>query len=392
MTTSPSMLNSRLGKTSILGCSILVFIFGVFGGCSGDEKKGDVSDVGDGNNNDNDDDDDDESGGSFKGSGDRTSPRSTLTQSLSNNILTSQTINISKAGQIVDKMQSGKGKGFFEEKLSAERLARRGVGPVMATARRVAALEMEKGATNSLSDPVKLEIALAAMAAKNYYLAEYLLPLLVESKLPRVKAGAHNALGVMALIADRVPEAVLYFKESLKIVENYKPAMLNLGVSALKGGDLALAKRYLGDMQNDWFVQVNMITIARLEGNNSKAGELCSKLVSKYPDHKAALFNCALFELQNKEAYAKARSYAEKATRAKHGEAAWDEKVFNLTNTIDIEESEKKRKAAQKAAQEKAKKAQKNPPNQPANPQSPAGSSPPPASSPADSAPPKSGP
>ena len=152
--------------------------------------------------------------------------------------------------------------------------------------------------------------------------------------------------------------------------------MLNLGLTALKGGDLALAKRYLGDMQNDWFVQANMITIARLEGNNSKAGELCSKVLSKEPEHKSVLYNCALFELQNKGAFDKARAYAEKATKAKNGEASWDDRLFNLPNIIDLEESEKKRKAAQKAAQEKAKKAPKPAAGQPATP--PSSSSPPP--------------
>lgn len=363
---------SRLRGIPKIGILLGIFYIVSLWGCSGDEKKGDLKDVGDDNSSGDGGDQD------FKvsDSGDRSPTRTTLTHSLSNNPLTSQTINISKASDIVDKMSSGKGKGFFEEKLSAERLARRGVGPVLGTAKKIAAIEMEKGAANSISDAVKLEVALTAVAARNFYLAEYLLPILIESKNPRIKAGASNALGVMALMADRVPEAVLYFKEALKSVENYKPAMLNLGVTALKGGDLPLAKRYLGDMQNDWFVQANMITIARLEGNNSKAGDLCSKVLSKEPDHKSVLYNCALFELQNKGSFEKARSYAEKATKAKNGEAAWDDRLFNLSNLIDLEESEKKRKAAQKAAQEKAKKAPKPAPGQPAKPQSP--SSPPP--------------
>jgi hypothetical protein len=265
-------------------------------------------------------------------------------------------------------MQSGNGKSFYEEKLSAERLARRGVAAVSLSAKKIAAYEMEKGAGNTISDAVKLEVALAAVAARNFYLAEYLLPVLIESKIPRIKAAANNALGVMALQADRVPESVLYFKESLKAVENYKPAMLNLGLAALKGGDLNVAKRYLGDLQNDWFVQSNLITISRLEGNNGRAGELCSKVLGKEPDHKPTLFNCALFELQNKGSFDKARSYAEKASKSRHGEAGWDERAFQLSNQIDMEEAVKKRKASQKAAEEKAKQAPKQPAKQPPKP------------------------
>lgn len=360
----------RLGQIFLgrSGTMIMTTLLGwLLWNCSGTDKTSHVKDVDDSDKGSEKDDDSFE----IKDTGSRNTNRITLTHSLSNNPLTSLTINVSKAGQLVENMQSGKSKGFMEEKLSAERLARKGVGPVMGTARRIAVFEMEKGATNTISDAVKLEVALAALAARNYYLAEYLLPILVESKNPRVKAGANNALGVMALLSDRVPEAVLYFKESLKAVENYKAAMLNLGVTALKGGDLALAKRYLSDMQNDWFVQANMISIARLEGNNSKAGELCSKVLSKEPDHKSVLYNCALFELQNKGSFDKARSYAEKATRAKHGETGWDDKLFNLSNLIDMEEAEKKRKAAQKAAQEKSKKTTKPPANQPAAPKSP---------------------
>lgn len=346
---------------------IMAIILAGLAGCSGDDKKSKMKEV------------TDDSGGQKSeehfelkdsdGGGNTSAARGTLTQSLSNNPLTSQTIDISKASQLVEKMQSGKGKGFYEEKLSAERLARRGVGPVTISAKKIASFEMEKGASNTISEAVKLEIALAAVAARNYYLAEFLLPVLIESKAPKIKAAANNALGVMAYQADRVPEAVLYFKEALKAVENYKPAMLNLGLAALKGGDLNVAKRYLGDLQNDWFVQSNLIIVSRLEGNNSRAGDLCASVLAKEPDHKATLFNCGLFELQNRGAFDKARKYAEKASKARHGEAGWDERAFQLSNQIDMEEAAKKLKAAQKAAADKPKqspKPQANPTTNPA--------------------------
>src|SRR6185437_9766343 len=122
-----------------------------------------------------------------------------------------------------------------------------------------------------------------------------------------------NAMGVIALHDDRVPEAVLYFKEALKAVSNYKPALLNLGFAALKGGDLGAAKSALGGMQNDWFVQYGLITVARLEGNEGNANDLCESVLKKQPGHGGALFNCGLFEYQNKHNIAKAKEYLNRA-------------------------------------------------------------------------------
>jgi tetratricopeptide (TPR) repeat protein len=238
--------------------------------------------------------------------------------------------------------------------VAAERLARKGLSQVLASAKKIAAVEMEKSAGNTAPESVQLELALAALSAKNFAFAEYYLQALTDSKNPKIKAAAYNAIGAVALKDDRVPEAVLYFKQSLKAIPNYKPALLNLGFAALKGGDLETARKALADMQGDWFVQYGLISVARMEGNESRAQDLCEKVISKEPQHKAALYNCALFELQNKKNFAKARDLSSKAASAKYGELGWDEKAMQLTNVIDFEEASVKRAQAQKKAAEKA--------------------------------------
>lgn len=278
----------------------------------------------------------------------------TLTSSLSNSPLLSHSVSSSKVEDLVAKFEGAKGRVQLESKIAAERLARKGLSQVLATAKKIASVEMEKSAGNTAPESTQLELALAALSAKNFAFAEYYLQSLTDSKNAKIKAAAYNAIGVVALKDDRVPEAVLYFKQSLKAIPNYKPALLNLGFAALRGGDLETARKSLSDMQGDWFVQYGLISVARLEGNESRAQDLCEKVVSKEPQHKAALYNCALFELQNKKNFAKARDLAGKAASAKYGELGWDEKAMQLTNMIDFEEAAIKRAQAQKKAAEKA--------------------------------------
>lgn len=334
----------------------LLFSLQVLGACASSEKKDEGDDF------DSKDDDKKASAAADDAGARASANRVTLVNSLSNNQLTSHRVSANKAEGLIGRFD-GKSKGALEGRLSAERLARKGVGQVLGSAKRLAELEMEKGAGRTIEDDVKLEIALAAITSRNFALAEYYLQALTDSKSARVKAGAYNALGVVALKDDRVPEAVLYFREALKAVGNYKPALMNLGFAALKGGDLESAKRALGDMQSDWFVQYGLITVARLEGNEGRADTLCGQVLEKEPAHKAALFNCSLLEYQNKRSYNKARALADKAAKAAGGEPGWDDKAFALANDIDFAEAEAKQAIADKKAQEKSQeKAQEKKP------------------------------
>ncbi len=287
--------------------------------------------------------------------------RVTLTSSWTNSPLTSHTVSSSKAEQEFERFKSGgkKEKRVLEGRISAGRLARKSLGEVLSSAKDLAELEMQKGADRSVSQDVKLEIALAALDAKNFSLAEYYLQELTSSKDARVKAGAFNAMGVVALRDDRVPEAVLYFRESLKAVSNYRPALLNLGFAALKGGDISTAKKAFSDMQNDWFVQYGLISVSRIDGNEGAVQEHCERVLKKEPQHAPALFNCGLFEYQNKKNVAKAKDYFTKVTKVtKNLDPTWSERAFLVMNQIEQEEAQTRREEAKKKA-EKAQAAQK---------------------------------
>jgi tetratricopeptide (TPR) repeat protein len=299
-----------------------------------------------------------EKGKDGDGSESASSTRVTLTNSLGNNPLTSQTIAPARAESELARFRNGKGELALQGVISTERLARKNPAEILGSAKKLAELQMEKGASRTISPEVKLEIALAALQSKNFALAEFFLQELTESKVAHVKAGAYNAMGVVALRDDRIPEAVLYFREALKAVPGYKPSLLNLGFAALKGGEIAMAKQLLSKIENDWFVSYGMISIQRLDGDVGGALENCDRVLKKQPEHSAALFNCGLVEYQNKHNLVKAKEYLTRAGRAKLTSEGWNEKAFLLISQIEAEEAQAKRdemmaKAA-KAAADKA--------------------------------------
>jgi hypothetical protein len=72
-------------------------------------------------------------------------------------------------------------------------------------------------------------------------------------------------------------------------------------------------------------------------------------VLKKEPGHVGALFNCALFEYQNKHNVAKAKEYLNRAGKGK-GDPGWSEKAFTLIAQIDQEEQQQKAAEAKKKA------------------------------------------
>ena len=375
-TLSRRSLTSRLGHKVWKNYLCLVGVC-AFSACSTAEKKDNSG------KSDNERTSSGETGKEAEGPESASATRVTLTTSLANNPLTSQTIAPAKAESELARFRNGKGELALQGVISTERLARKNPGEILGSAKKLAELQMEKGASRTIGPEVKLEIALGALQAKNFALAEFFLQELTESKVAHVKAGAYNAMGVVALRDDRIPEAVLYFREALKAVPGYKPSLLNLGFAALKGGEIAMAKQLLSKIENDWFVSYGMISIQRLDGDVGGALENCDRVLKKQPEHSAALFNCGLVEYQNKHNLAKAKEYLTRAGRAKLTSEGWNEKAFLLISQIDAEEATAKRDemlgkaakaaadkvvndkaAAVKAAADKAKAAPVGPPTE----------------------------
>lgn len=256
--------------------------------------------------------------------------------SLSNNPLTSLTVDRSRASDYAFKLKS-KQKASENEQIDAMAAARIGGADtveVLDHAKSLMALRIQ-GAKKSLPELAKLEIGLAAIQEKNIARTKVFLdPLLANTKNSLIKASIYNAYGVASLQVHQTTDAADYFKKSLRASPSYTPALFNLGFLALKFGHYAEAQKYLSKLQEDWYAQSALVSTDRHQDRNSRVGSLCSNLVRKKGSHKIILFNCGLFYFQNLGDKAKARALIEKATQQSGGESRWDETAFRILEQL----------------------------------------------------------
>jgi Flp pilus assembly protein TadD len=256
----------------------------------------------------------------------------TMVTSLNNSGLTSRRVNREAAKSLA--AQEAKSRSDIETSLFAERLAITGLAGVLAKAKLVVTDELKKGVDRDISDQLKLELAIAAIQSKNAGFARLYLNQLVSSTNPKIKAGALNAQGVMALSLGDVPEAALLFKEALKASSNYPAALFNLGFVNLKFGDFEAAKGYLEPLGDDWYSQSGILVAVRNLGDNSRAEGICSRLLPQHGNNKTILFNCGLFFAQNKGDKAKARELVTKAVKISGGLDQWDDVAYKLLEKL----------------------------------------------------------
>jgi tetratricopeptide (TPR) repeat protein len=277
-----------------------------------------------------------------------------LVNSLSNNPFTSKTIDRSRAADFAGQHSGGRSKDIntLAATVAALRLSGQSVNEGMVNARAIADLEMAKNVDRDIPEIVQLELGLIGLQTGRLAFAEYWLDRLLKSKSATMRASAINAKGVMAIRMDRIPEAIVLFKEALKESSDYRPALLNIGFLALQGGDVTTAKRALAGMQDDWYVESGLISVLRLEGESEKAESLCERVLSKRPRHKPTLINCGINSWQGRKDYRKARDYLNKALAVAGGSAVWDEKTGRLLGAIDSEEARVAQLKARKEAED----------------------------------------
>ncbi|MEY4631221.1 MAG: hypothetical protein RIQ81_1341 [Pseudomonadota bacterium] len=271
--------------------------------------------------------DSDDSGPADPGAPSVSGDRRMVIQSLSRDPYMQRPLNRQKLEQLVGKIAPSvtgdkadkANRRLLEAYLSAQRLAGRPLPDQASTVRGIADQSMKKNPDFDLPPAIALELAISAAESGRLSLAEFFLDPLLKLKEGRTRAAAFNLAGVIALKEERIPEAVFAFKESLKTVNDYRPAQINLGMLALHGGDFALARGLLGDAGEDALVTSGMVTLARFKDSPDAAGEICSRAVSRYPDYKPVLFNCALNELQARKDLPKAKDYLAKMLRAPGG-------------------------------------------------------------------------
>ncbi len=331
-----------------IAAGIAVAVFG----CSTGEKKEAHEATGGGS--------DSGSGGANGDSNLVSGERHLLVNSLSNNGFTSQTVNRAKAAGLSTSLSANKSRDAQTNYgiIVANRIAGKPPNDSFDEARSMVDRMLAKNPDAELPEIVQLELALAALHVNKLALAEFYLEKLTKSKTPRIAASAINALGVVAIRMDRIPEAVATFKEALAIDKDYRPALLNIGFLALQGGDASTAKRALGGMQDDWAVDGGLISVERLEGDSDKAEQRCERVLSKHPRHKPTLINCGINAYQGRKDYKKARDYLNRALAVQGGSALWDEKSGRLLGVVDAEEARAGQMKAAREAEERAAKAQ----------------------------------
>ena len=350
------MKSLRLKRTEFYRMLLCIFTFVAFVGCSEDKPSRKAEEpVGPGRN----------SGGlgvgesrEDSGATSLSADRRFLINSISNNPFTSKTIDRSRAADFAGQYSGAKSKDIntLAAAVAALRLSGQTVNEAMANARAIADLEMAKNVERDIPEVVQLELGLIGLQTGRLAFAEYWLDRLLKSKNATMRASAINAKGVMAIRMDRIPEAMVLFKEALSASSDYKPALLNIGFLALQGGDVTTAKRALGSMQDDWYVESGLILVLRLDGESEKAEALCDKVLSKRPRHKPTLINCGINSWQGKKDYKKARDYLNKALAIAGGSAVWDEKTGRLLGAIDSEEARAAQLKARREAEERKAK------------------------------------
>jgi len=264
---------------------------------------------------------------------------STFVHSLSNNSMTSRVVSRSNADQLSSKLKSSirgsdaKAKKGLASMISGNRLAGKSLSSVLTLARKIADIELKSGVAKEIPETVKLEIGLTALQTKNFAMFDFMVLPLIRSKNRKIKAAAYNALGVVTLNEGRVPEAVQYFKSSLKAVSNYEAAMLNLGFVSLRYGDTSTANRMITRVKGDWFADTGKLVLSRQSGNKSEVSRLCKKIMAKKA-HKPTIFNCGLFEWLANKNTKQAKILINKALKMRGGSPAWDQKGYKTLNAI----------------------------------------------------------
>ena len=282
---------------------------------------------------------------------------STFTYSLTNNPLTSFTVNTGKAKSIADDLEGKLKNPTVKDRkdiialMAAKRLAGEGVVPVFQVAKRLMIAEMKDNIKHNMPEVAMLELALASIQSKQIPMANHWLGKLLQSKNPKTKAAALTGQGMIALLDNRLPEAVAYWNEALKAKSDYEPARLNIGFSALRYGDVKTAKSMLSGMNQSWFVQTGLMQAERLGDNATEAASLCKSILEKRPNYKPAMFSCALNEYQGLGNLANGRLGLEQVAKAGGGPLSIDDKAFLILGKIEKElNQQQQREGAAKAA------------------------------------------
>jgi hypothetical protein len=289
----------------------------------------------------------------------------TLTYSLSNNSLTSKTINVGRAKDLASDLEGKLASPTVKDRkdlialMAAKRLAGEGVGPVFQVAKKLMVVEMKEDIRHEMPEVAQLELALASIHSRQFPMAEHWISKLMSSRNEKTKAAALTARGMIAMIDGRLPEAVALWNDAINLRKDYEPARLNIGFTALRYGDHKTAKVMLSGLSDDFFVMTGMVQVERLADNPREAAQLCNSVLEKKKNYKPALFSCALNEYQGLGNLAKARSELEEIAKTDGGPTTIDERAYLVIGKLEkeIREQQARERAAAASKQQQAQPA-----------------------------------
>ncbi len=266
--------------------------------------------------------------------------RRNFTLSKTNTSLTSQQYSSDKAMRVAEKINLDNNNDLpdLEKRLSAQILGHQDLGSIWQTLSRVGYLYAKKNVKKDIPESIPLEMAAAAIINNDYTLAEYFLTPLYRSKDPQIKAAALNLYGLILAEEDKIPEAVAQWTLALKVNSSYEPAILNLGITAIKYGDFVTAKRTLGHMLSDWYVKSALLIADRHTGNPGEAKSKCDYLLKDHRKNKLITFNCGLVYFQDEGNFKRAKELLSESAAEVGGAPSWTEKAYKVIEKIDEQE------------------------------------------------------
>ena len=280
--------------------------------------------------------DDHDSGFIIKSSSNMFTSGGVVINSLSNNPLTSGSLDRGRALEqaVAIKDRTSTNESTKLKGLTSARLGGSDFYEVLEHTKSIMVKRAQKS-QKVLPDLALLEVGLTSIQEKNIARARiFLEPLLASTKNSLIKASIHNAYGVAYLQTHDYTAAAQSFKKALRISPRFVPALYNMGLLALKFGHYRESQRYLSDMQEDWYVRSALITSDRHLNRKSRVSSLCSQLTRQKSSHKMILFNCGLFYLENMGQKDQARNFIERATQQSGGESGWDEAAFQAMEKL----------------------------------------------------------
>lgn len=173
-----------------------------------------------------------------------------------------------------------------------------------------------------------LELANTAFRQGKVVLAEFYIRQIIAGKNPFWHSTAQTLQGLIYLKENKLPEAALEWQAALAKNPNNQGAATNLGLMALKYGDLRTAKQRLARAGNHWQARLGLAIAARQQKQFTKARSLCNQVLSEKRTSKTALLSCALVEADGFKNVAKANELLDQALKLTGGSDRVNEKIL----------------------------------------------------------------